>query len=77
MSKCVILGGANIDLVGQSSRSLLVRDSNPGKITFSYGGVGRNIAENCCHLDEQVYFATVFGQDVFGQCLQQKGRDAG
>ena len=44
MAKVVVLGGANIDIVGQSDKEILEYDSNPGKIRISCGGVGRNIA---------------------------------
>ena len=71
MSEIVILGGANIDIVGYSHHSLIEYDSNPGKIKISYGGVGRNIAENCCRLEEKVKFATVFGHDHFASILKQ------
>lgn len=71
MSKVIVLGGANIDIIGQSDTSLIEYDSNPGRIRFSYGGVGRNIAENCCRLKEQVMFATVFGKDLFAKTLQE------
>ena len=40
----VIIGSANIDVAGYSHESLNYADSNPGKIKFTPGGVGRNIA---------------------------------
>lgn len=42
----VIIGSANIDVAGYSHESLNYADSNPGKIKFTHGGVGRNIAQN-------------------------------
>ncbi|WP_248899657.1 PfkB family carbohydrate kinase, partial [Escherichia coli] len=42
----VIIGSANIDVAGYSHESLNYADSNPGKIKFTPGGVGRNIAQN-------------------------------
>ena len=42
----VVAGGANIDIGGQSQGPLAYRDSNPGTVTVSLGGVGRNIAHN-------------------------------
>jgi len=72
MAKVVVLGGANIDIVGQSDKEILEYDSNPGKIRISCGGVGRNIAENLCHLGEEVWFSTVFGNDWFAKQLKEK-----
>lgn len=46
----VIIGSANIDVAGYSHQSLNYADSNPGKIKFTPGGVGRNIAHNLAML---------------------------
>lgn len=77
MSKVVVLGGANIDIIGQSDHEILEYDSNPGKIKISCGGVGRNIAENLCHLEEEVWFSTVFGNDWFAELLKTKCQSTG
>ena len=45
-----IVGGINIDIEGAPFKSIKYHDSNPGKIRLSYGGVGRNIAENLARL---------------------------
>ncbi|MCZ5545176.1 PfkB family carbohydrate kinase, partial [Escherichia coli] len=42
----VTIGSANMDVAGYSHASLNYADSNPGKIKFTPGGVGRNIAHN-------------------------------
>ncbi len=45
----VIIGSANIDVAGYSHESLNYADCRiRGKIKFTPGGVGRNIAQNCC-----------------------------
>lgn len=72
MAKVIVLGGANIDIIGQSEKEILEYDSNPGKIKISCGGVGRNIAENLCHFNEEVWFSTVFGNDWFARELKEK-----
>lgn len=59
-----------MDIIGHSDIPLRDYDSNPGQIKISHGGVGRNIAENCCKLNEKVSFATVFGNDDFAQLLK-------
>lgn len=48
--KIAIIGGINIDIEGAPYKEIKHRDSNPGKIRLSYGGVGRNIAENVARL---------------------------
>ena len=39
----ITIGSANMDVAGYSHASLNYADSNPGKIKFTPGGVGRNI----------------------------------
>jgi len=56
---CVI-GGANIDLCGSSLEPLRNYDSNPGTISVSFGGVGRNIAQILALLDQKVRFVSCF-----------------
>lgn len=62
-----VIGGANMDISGTSEAILMEEDSNPGTITATHGGVGRNIAENLKRLERQVEFITVLGDDVYGQ----------
>lgn len=69
MTEFYIVGGANIDLCGKSNKPLQQFDSNPGKITLSYGGVGRNIAENLVRLQQKVHFISVLGYDPYGDLL--------
>ena len=35
-----VVGAINIDIWGKSSSILILRDSNPGEIMYSFGGVG-------------------------------------
>ena len=44
--KIVGIGGANIDINFKVKNEFLLRDSNPGKLLLSSGGVNRNILEN-------------------------------
>ncbi len=66
MSKIVVLGGVSVDLVGVSYDPLRMQDSNPGSVSLSFGGVGRNIAENCAHYGAEVQLISVFGDDHLG-----------
>lgn len=64
-----VIGGANIDLHCKVETGLIMRDSNPGHISFSMGGVARNVAVNLAHLKEEVSFLTAFGIDGFADEL--------
>lgn len=66
-SYAVVVGGVNIDIGGRSFAPLVPKDSNPGKVRLSLGGVGRNIAHNLSLLDTDVRFLTAFGDDVYAQ----------
>lgn len=65
----VVVGGANMDLCGRSAQALRWHDSNPGTLSMSPGGVGRNIAENLARLGSAVEFISVLGQDPWGDQL--------
>ena len=58
-----VVGGVNVDICGRSFAPLISRDSNPGRVSMSPGGVGRNIAQNLSLLGEKVYLLTALAQD--------------
>ena len=69
---CVI-GAVNVDIIAASYVRLIHQDSNPGTVKITYGGVGRNIAENLSRLGQKVELITVLGDDyhaneISGQC---------
>ena len=63
----VVVGGVNMDIGGRSFAPLVAKDSNPGKVRMSLGGVGRNIAHNMSLLGVDVRFLTAFGDDLYAQ----------
>ncbi|MDD2457296.1 MAG: PfkB family carbohydrate kinase [Eubacteriales bacterium] len=63
---CVV-GGSNVDISGIPNQKLILQDSNPGKVKFSLGGVGRNIAENIVHLGVPTQLISAVGDDVYGR----------
>ena len=73
----VVVGGVNMDIGAVSHGPLVARDSNPGRVTTSLGGVGRNIAHNLCLLGEDVSMVTVLGQDSFAQSVRDNASDIG
>ena len=64
-----VVGGVNVDIGGQSYAPLVARDSNPGRVRISLGGVGRNIAHNMSLMGLDVRLLTAFGDDVYAQKL--------
>jgi pseudouridine kinase len=73
----VVIGGSNIDISGSPDSTYIKRDSNPGTITFSPGGVGRNIAENLARMGTVVKLLSVVGNDLHGKMILQESRGAG
>ena len=66
-SYAVVVGGVNMDIGGRSHAPLVARDSNPGKVRMSLGGVGRNIAHNMALLGCDVRLLTALGDDLYAQ----------
>ena len=66
-SYAVVVGGVKMDIGGRSFAPLVAADSNPGAISMSLGGVGRNIAHNLALMGTDVRMLTAFGEDVHGQ----------
>lgn len=73
----VVIGSANMDVAGYSHASLNYADSNPGKIKFTPGGVGRNIAQNLALLDINVWLLSAVGDDFCGQSLLSQTHSSG
>ena len=73
----VVIGGSNMDLLGTPHQHLIMGDSNPGTISLSPGGVGRNIAENLSYMGIDVKLLSAVGSDVYGDQLIQETSSAG
>lgn len=58
-----VVGGVNIDICGKSREALIGRDSNPGTVRQSLGGVGRNVAHNLALLGVPVSLLTALAGD--------------
>ncbi|MDD6467718.1 MAG: carbohydrate kinase family protein [Erysipelotrichaceae bacterium] len=71
MAKAYVIGGANIDIQGASNHPLVLQDSNIGNVSYSFGGVARNIAENLALLKDEVVFVSAMGNDPFGKDMYQ------
>lgn len=70
MAKCAVVGAANIDIGGFPGGRLSLRDSNPGQVALSAGGVGRNIA--CCmaRLGLDTRLVAPLGADAFADIIR-------
>lgn len=64
------IGGANIDIHGRADGPVLLRDSNPGTLHLTMGGVMRNVLENLARLGVAVKPASVIGDDLYGSLLK-------
>lgn len=69
LHKVCIIGGANVDIIGIPDSRFTPRDSNPGRVSISCGGVGRNIAENLSHLGIATSLITFLGDDHNGKLI--------
>lgn len=76
-SYITVIGGSNIDIQGVPNNSLVMYDSNPGKVDISLGGVGRNIADNICRLGIGVKLISAVGNDLYGNEVLSKCKSYG
>jgi pseudouridine kinase len=77
MVDVVVIGGANMDVKAKSSAVNKLGTSNPGTVTVTPGGVGRNIAHNLARLGAKVILISVVGHDLHGTSLLAATKDAG
>lgn len=70
----VVIGGTNIDLVGMPNGELKGKDSNPGIVKMSFGGVGRNIGENLARLGVSTKLMSAIGSDGYGKKILNHAR---
>ena len=76
-SYAVVVGGVNVDIGGRSFAPLVDADSNPGRVSISLGGVGRNIAHNMTLMGVDVKLLTAMGEDVYGSRIAESCRSLG
>ena len=71
------VGAANVDLHGHSHAPIVMRDSNPGILRTSAGGVTRNVMENLARQGVPVHMLSAVGDDVYGEVIRRASRSAG
>lgn len=75
--KVVGVGAANVDVHGRSRNVIVMRDSNPGFLATSVGGVTRNILENLARQGVSATLLTALGDDLFGDMIVRDSTAAG
>ncbi len=73
----LVVGGANIDIVGRADHALGAGDSTPGHIRSAPGGVARNVAENLARLGHRPRLISAVGDDAAGRGLLHATQQAG
>ena len=67
MFDIIVIGGTNIDIKAKTTASYIAATSNPGYVTFTPGGVARNIAHNLGSLGVRVALISAIGNDPPGE----------
>ena len=71
------VGAANVDVHGQSRKAIVMRDSNPGYMATSVGGVTRNILENLARQGLDTVLLSAVSDDLFGEKIVKDSTVAG
>ncbi|MDO5521817.1 MAG: carbohydrate kinase family protein [bacterium] len=74
-SYVLVLGVSVYDIFGFTDQSYRDKDSNPGRVGVSFGGVCRNIAENTARVGVNTKFITVVGDDEKGKSLLEDAKE--
>ncbi|VYU07194.1 kinase [Clostridium tertium] len=73
----LVLGASIVDIIGFSRKKYNSRDSIPGNIKISLGGVCRNIAENLARVNVNTSFISVLGGDDQGKNILNNSKEIG
>ena len=74
----VIIGASIVDFVAKVDSGAELRQdgsTNPGRISQSFGGVGRNVAECVARLGERPHFISATGNDQTGELLRRHWKE--
>ena len=77
INAAVVIGGVNMDIWGRPADKLVAKDSAPGFVSMTPGGVGRNIAHNLCLLGMNVGLVAALGDDANGSSLKKSCEELG
>jgi pseudouridine kinase len=76
-SHILVIGAASVDVKGRALKALQLGASVPGDITVSFGGVGRNVAENLARLGQRTILLSAVGDDAFGTQILERAASGG
>jgi pseudouridine kinase len=65
----LVFGVSVYDIIGFTYQNYKAKDSNPGNVRVSFGGVCRNIAENMARLHVNTKFISIIGNDEKGRSI--------
>lgn len=77
MTDIAVIGGANIDIKAKANEPNRLGTSNPGVVSTTAGGVGRNIAHNLARLGASVTLVSVVGNDAHGTAVLEETAGVG
>ncbi|CAN5661129.1 PfkB family carbohydrate kinase [soil metagenome] len=75
--RVVVIGGANVDVIARPHVAAVAATSNPGRVTVTPGGVGRNIAEGLARLGTRTDLVATVGSDAHGDLVVSGSAAAG
>ena len=67
-----VIGGINADIQARADGPLIMRDSNPGRVSDSLGGVGFNIARNLACLGADVRMLSALSSDRWAGLIKKE-----
>lgn len=67
MSEIIVIGGVKANITASAFEQMMAAQQNPGKISISYSGTGRNIAENLGRMKADTALVAVAGDDITGK----------
>ena len=76
-SYVLVLGASIVDILGFSRSKYTQKDSIPGNIKISLGGVCRNIAENMARVGVNTKFISIVGDDEQGRNILEHSKIIG
>nr|XP_039252099.1 uncharacterized protein LOC120329521 isoform X1 [Styela clava] len=72
----VVIGGTNIDVIAKCTSEILYDGpSNPADISYTLGGVARNIAEGLCRYNDNPVFISALGDDGHAQMVRMEMKE--
>ena len=65
----LVFGASVYDIFGFTYKNYRCKDSNPGSVKVSFGGVCRNIAENMARININTKLISTLGNDEKGKSI--------